>query len=124
GICNLVSAIKAAKYYEMDSREVIFIPLTDSMQLYGSRVEEQREEEGPYDEMSAGKHYARYLEGICTDNLRELNFQDRKQLHNFKYFTWVEQQQRSANDLRKLWEPQFWEEMFAQAGEWDRQIEE
>ena len=124
GICNLVSAIKAAKYYEMSSRDVIFIPLTDSMQLYGSRIEEQREMNGPYNEITANRHFARYLEGIGTDNLRELNFQDRKQLHNFKYFTWVEQQQRAANDLRKLWEPEFWEETFAQADAWDKQIEE
>lgn len=124
GICNLVAAIKAARYYEMDSRDVIFIPLTDSMDLYGSRVEEQRDEHGALNELSAGKHHSRYLEAIGTDNLRELNFQDRKQLHNFKYFTWVEQQQRSANDLRKLWNPDFWTETFAQADQWDKQIED
>jgi cysteine synthase len=124
GICNLVSAIKAAKYYEMNGRDVIFLPLTDSMQLYGSRIEEQRELHGPYKELDAVRGLARYLEAIGTDNLRELSFQDRKQLHNFKYFTWVEQQQRSADDLRKLWDPDFWEKQFAQASEWDKQIEE
>jgi cysteine synthase A len=44
-------------------------------------------------------------------------------LHNFKYFTWVEQQGRSADELRELWRPEFWEKMFAQVDEWDRQIE-
>ncbi len=124
GICNLVAAIKTAKYYEMNDRDMIFLPLTDSMQLYGSRIEEQREMHGAYSDIDAAKHLSRYLEGIVTDNLRELNYQDRKQLHNFKYFTWVEQQQRSADDLRKLWEPEFWEQAFAQADVWDRQIEE
>jgi hypothetical protein len=62
--------------------------------------------------------------GHPATSLRELNFQDRKQLHNFKYFTWVEQQQRSADDLRKLWDPQFWDETFGQVGEWDRMIED
>ena len=35
GICNLVAAIKTAKYYDMDGRDVIFTCLTDSAGLYG-----------------------------------------------------------------------------------------
>ncbi|MFT3786903.1 MAG: pyridoxal-phosphate dependent enzyme [Tepidisphaeraceae bacterium] len=124
GICNLVSAIKAAKFYEMNARDVFFIPLTDSMKLYGSRVEELRIAHGRYTEVNASAHFGRYLEGISIDHLRELGHYDRKQLHNLKYFTWVEQQQRSADDLRKLWEPEFWEQTFAQVTEWDRMIED
>ena len=56
--------------------------------------------------------------------MRELSYADRKQLHNFKYFTWVEQQGRDANDLRKLWDPDFWTQMFAQVTDWDKQIAE
>jgi cysteine synthase A len=123
GICNLVAAIKAARYYEMNSRDVIFLPLTDSMQLYGSRLQELRDAHGAYTQADAIAHLARYLQGIGADHLKELSFQDRKQLHNFKYFTWVEQQQRSTDDLRRLWEPEFWEQIFAQAEEWDRAIE-
>lgn len=121
-ICNLVAAIKAAKYYEMDGRDVIFLPLTDSMALYGSRLREQNEEHGPYTRETATAHFARYLEAVSTDHLRELNYPDRKALHNFKYFTWVEQQQRSVEDLRRLWDPDFWTEVFSQIGEWDRLI--
>ena len=123
-ICNLVTAIKAARYYEMDERDVLFTPITDSMELYGSRLAEQREEHGPYDDRTAGGHFARYLEGIGIDHLRELNYYDRKTLHNFKYFTWVEQQQRETEELRLLWDPDFWTETFAQVEEWDRLIED
>ena len=42
GICNLVAAIKTAKHFEMGPRDVVFTCLTDSMQLYGSRLEEER----------------------------------------------------------------------------------
>ena len=124
GIANLVAAIKTAKYYELNERDVIFLPMTDSMDLYQSRIIEQREIHGQLTEVNAARHQARYLEGIATDNLRELNYQDRKQLHNFKYFTWVEQQQRSADDLRRLWDPEFWDETFGQVEEWDRRIEQ
>lgn len=123
GIANLVAAIKTAKFFEMNERDVLFFPMTDSMALYASRIEEQRKENGAYTQAAAGSHFARYLEGIGTDHMRELTYFDRKQLHNFKYFTWVEQQQRSVEDLRRLWEPEFWEETFAQVEEWDRLIE-
>ena len=33
-LCNLVAAIKTARYYDMDARDVIFVPLTDAMNLY------------------------------------------------------------------------------------------
>jgi cysteine synthase len=122
-ICNLVTAIKTAKYYEMTSRDVLFTPVTDSMDLYGSRMTEQRDEHGPYDDATAGRHFGRYLEAIGTDHMRELNYQDRKALHNFKYFTWVEQQERSVDDLRAMWDPDFWTETFAQVDEWDKLIE-
>ena len=123
-ICNLVAAIQTAKYYELGPRDVIVTPLTDSMELYQSRIAEQREQYGPYTDALAGQHFARYLEGIGIDHMRELGYWDRKTLHNFKYFTWVEQQQRDVEELRELWEPEFWEQTWGQVAEWDRYIEE
>ena len=38
GIANMLSAIKMAKYYEMDEHDVVLTVLTDSMQLYQSRL--------------------------------------------------------------------------------------
>lgn len=123
-ICNLVAAVKLARYYELDSRDVVFIPLTDSMDLYRSRLAEYAHSCGPYSDADAVAHSARYLDGITTDHLRELSYVDRKALHHFKYFTWVEQQQRDVNDLRRLWDADFWAETYAQADEWDRRIGE
>jgi len=123
-ISNLVTAIKTARFYEMDGRDILFTPLTDSMELYGSRVLELREAHGPYDEAQSGADFARWLEGIGIDHMRELSYYDRKSLHNFKYFTWVEQQERSVDELRELWEPDFWAETFNQSDEWDRLIVE
>ena len=118
-----MAAIKTAKYYDMDGRDVIFTCLTDSAGLYAQpawkslppSTARTRAERAAYDQ-------ARYLDGIVTDHLRELTYFDRKALHNFKYFTWVEQQGRTADELRELWEPEFWERTFAQVDEWDEQI--
>ena len=124
-LCNLVAAIKAARYYDMDGRDVIFTPLTDAMSLYSSRQVEMNEIHGQYNAQLANRHYARYLQGISTDHLRELTYADRKALHNFKYYTWVEQQGRSADELRQLWDEDFWTRIFSQdvVDEWDRLIE-
>ena len=124
-LCNLVASIKTARYYDMDSRDVIFTPLTDSMDLYSSRMQEMDANHGPYDSHLADQHFGRYLQGVTTDHLRELNYPDRKALHNFKYFTWVEQQGRSADELRQLWDPEFWQQVFSRevVDEWDRLID-
>jgi hypothetical protein len=126
GLCNLVASIKTARYYDMDGRDVIFTPLTDSMDLYSSRVEEMRQNHGPYTTHLADQHFGRYLQGIETDHLRELNYADRKALHNFKYFTWVEQQGKSSEELNQLWDEDFWSEVFSQdvVDEWDHLINE
>ena len=124
-LCNLVAAIKTARYYDMDARDVIFVPLTDAMNLYESRMQEMRESEGEYTARLADRHYARYLQGITPDYVRELNYADRKALHNFKYFTWVEQQGKSSDELRQLWDTDFWSQVFSTdvVEEWDRLIE-
>ncbi|HRV31806.1 MAG TPA: pyridoxal-5-phosphate-dependent protein subunit beta, partial [Kiritimatiellia bacterium] len=126
GICNLISAIWAARYYDMDGRDVIFFPLTDSMDLYGSRFVEMAEQHGPYTTDMAARHYGRYLEAAIPSSFRELTYFDRKSLHNFKYFTWVEQQGRTSEELRALWEEDFWKAVFdsAQLAEWDQLINE
>ncbi len=124
GICNLVAAIKVAKHFELDGRDVMFTPLTDSMDLYASRKQELRDERGPYTREHAAMDYARYLMGADTDFLQELGYRDRKRLHNLKYFTWVEQQGKTSEELAALWEPDFWTEVWAEVPAWDRQIRE
>jgi cysteine synthase len=119
GVCNVLSAIKTARFFDLDSHDVLFTPLTDSMDLYGSRIEEQRALHGPYTESQAIRDRARWLDAATTDHMRELGYADRKALHNLKYFTWVEQQGRTVEDLRALWSPDFWEEAWAQVHAWD-----
>ncbi len=123
GICNLVAAIKTARWYELSARDVLFTCLTDSMDLYQSRLQEQRQMQGPYSGMLAARHFARYLQGIGTEAMRELGYRDRKALHHLKYFTWVEQQRKDPRDLARLWSPDFWDETYAQVEAWDRAIE-
>ncbi|MCA9297866.1 MAG: hypothetical protein KDA28_02300 [Phycisphaerales bacterium] len=123
GICNLVASIKAARLFGLGPRDVVAFPMTDSMDLYASRIEEERAEQGAYDTTAAARHFGAWLEGCKPDHCKELTLDDREAIHNLKYFTWVEQQQRDVEDLRRLWDPGFWAQMYAQAEEWDREIE-
>jgi hypothetical protein len=123
GICNLLSAIKFARYYELGRDDVVMTVFTDSEALYTSRLDELRTERGPYTEVDAARDLDRRLHGVKTDFLRELGYRDRKALHHLKYFTWVEQQGRTSDELRQLWDPAFWEAQYADAENWDALID-
>lgn len=124
GICNLIAAMKTAAYYDMTEEDVLFIPLTDSMDLYESRRDEMTGQHGAFRARDAVAKKSRYLDANSIAHFRELNYSDRKALHQFKYFTWVEQQGKTVDELRRLWDESFWRDVFASEHikEWDRQI--
>lgn len=99
---NLVGAIKFAKYYELTENDYVVTIFTDSMELYGSRIEELRNERGAYSERNFERDM-QLISDIGTDNMLELNYIDRKRVHNLKYYTWVEQQQRQVAELNAQW---------------------
>ncbi len=120
GISNLLSAIKFAKYYEMTSNDVILTVLTDSMELYASRILEFQQSFGQYTERNAIADYHRYLLGETTDNLIELTYTEKKRIHNLKYFTWIEQQGREYGELMDQWyDPDYWIGIQSQVDEID-----
>ena len=55
GIGNMLSAIKMAKYYEMEEDDVVFTILTDSTVMYTSRLAELTAEQGPFTETEAAR---------------------------------------------------------------------
>ncbi|MFH2204392.1 MAG: pyridoxal-phosphate dependent enzyme [Elusimicrobiota bacterium] len=122
GICNMLAAIKTAKFFELGEDDIIFTMFTDSSALYRSRLKELKAERGAYTEAQAVADLEGRLRGERTDNMRELGYHDRKALHNLKYFTWVEQQGKTIDELNALWDPAFWDETFAQAAVYDRLI--
>jgi len=125
GIANLLSAIKMARVYELGDEDLVLTVLTDSMELYGSRLQEMRGEHGAYDERQAAAHFARYLLGESTDNTLDLRQADRRRIHNLKYYTWVEQQGRSYEEiLAQREDPTYWTGVQAQVELIDALIEE
>ncbi len=125
GIANVLGAIKMARYYEMDEHDIILTVLTDSMELYQSRLAEMRREFGEYTERQAAADYDRWLLGQSTDSMLELRYPDRRRIHNLKYFTWVEQQGKTYEEIQAQWyDPTYWTGFQGQAEEIDALIEE
>jgi len=126
GIANMLCAIKFAKYYELTSRDVVATVLTDSVDMYQSRIEELREADGEYSPTNAAVDDAAHLKGVRTDNMLELTYAERKRVHNLKYYTWVEQQGRTVDDLNAQWyDPESaWVSVQEQAGAIDQLIDD
>ncbi len=112
GIANLLAAIKTAKYYEMGENDVIMTIFTDSVEMYRSRLEELSNERGAYSNLQAAMDFSGPLAHQGIDFYKELSYYDRKAIHNLKYFTWVEQQGRSSEELNEQWDPGYWKTIF------------
>jgi cysteine synthase len=103
GVGNMLSAIKFAKYYELGSNDVVMTLGTDSMEMYGSRLRELDTERGELTDVDSAGAYHRYLMGTGIDHVQELSYYDRKRIHNLKYYTWVEQQGKTYEEIQAQW---------------------
>ncbi len=125
GIANILGAIKQARYFELTENDVIVTIATDSMEMYQSRLQELNEAKGKYSEIQAAKDHEKCLLGTGVEYMKELGYTDRKAIHNLKYFTWVEQQGKSVEEINQLWyDEELWPRLFNQAAHWDELIKE
>ncbi|MEJ2748931.1 MAG: pyridoxal-5-phosphate-dependent protein subunit beta, partial [Anaerolineae bacterium] len=123
-VANVLAAIKTAKYYEMTGQDVIITVATDSMEMYESRLVELTEEQGQFTKLDASGVFHQYLMGESTDNMQELTYVDRKRVHNLKYFTWVEQQGKTYEEILDQWhDPNYWTSIHGHVDELDALID-
>ena len=124
GIANVLCCIKFAKFYELTEDDVVVTVLTDSAVMYKSRVEELNEMYGAYSAQAAELDHNLHMLNLKTDSMLELTYPERKRVHNLKYYTWVEQQGMSVEDLNAQWydTKNTWDAVHAQAKELDELI--
>ncbi|MHB1453432.1 MAG: pyridoxal-phosphate dependent enzyme [Saccharofermentanales bacterium] len=125
GAANIISCIKFAKYYELGTEDIVVTVLTDSAEMYQSRLREMDEARGGgYLKMDAAMDFHRTLTGIKTDFMEELTYQSRKRIHNLKYYTWIEQQMYPLDELNAQWYDydEYWGRLHGMAPELDRLI--
>jgi len=124
-ICNLLSAIKMAQYYEYGENDVIVTIFTDSSDLYISRLKEMNQFYGAYQKRDAELDWTVYIKNQKIDYFKELNYYDKKTIHNLKYFTWIEQQGKDVGELNAQWyDENYWHERFSVVPHWDKLITE
>jgi len=125
GLGNIIASVKFAKYNELTEDDYVVTVLTDSMQLYGSRVKELETERGAYTTNDAYKDLE-LASSVAADHIKELNYYDRKAVHNLKYFTWIEQQEKDLAELNAQWSDHsnYWRGTFDEMANIDEMINE
>jgi len=122
GICNVLGAIKTAKFYGMSSRDTIVTIATDALDRYYSVMAEMTRTYGAMDEAEATARTHIFLDQK-TDWIKEGTVDARKQWHNLKYFSWVEQLGKTVQELNVQLDPEWWLGQQSRVAEIDERIE-
>lgn len=122
GICNILGAIKTAKYYGMGKDDVVVTVATDALDRYHSVMDSMAECYGRLDEAAAVGRIERIFGGQRTDWILPGTPDARERWHNLKYYTWVEQQGKSVEELDAQRDPEWWLEHQRMVGAIDAQL--
>ena len=123
GVCNVLGAIRAARHYGFSPRQAVVTVATDGFDRYPSVLRRLDEEAGRMD----GERARRSLEIFrARDSAQRLEgtAENRRRWHNQKYFTWVEQQGKTVEELRAQEDPTWWVSHQERAREIDARIRE
>ena len=100
-------AIKTARFYGLGPKDAVVTVATDGFDRYPSVLERLSREQGPMNRDEARRRLS-IFRGQKSDWILEGTREVRRRWHNQKYFTWVEQQGKTVDDLRAQEDPAFW----------------
>jgi cysteine synthase len=125
-ICNILAAVKTAKYLRLGPDDVIVTVATDGARMYGSERERIAARDFPdgFRLIDAAEVFGRWMLAVATDHLLETTLADRDRIFDLGYFTWVEQQGVSLPDFESRRDQQFWIGLRDLLPTWDSMIEE
>jgi cysteine synthase A len=125
-ICNILAAVKTAKYLRLGPDDVIMTVATDGAGMYGSERERIAARDFPdgFDLADAAETFGRWMLGTGTDDLLETTLADRNRIFNLGYYTWVEQQGVSLADFEARRDQRFWTGLRDLLPAWDAMITE
>jgi hypothetical protein len=123
-ICNVLAAIKTAKYLGLGPDDVIVTVATDGGEMYAAQRHQRlaTQFKAGFDEVAAGSVFGEHLLGADIGALLELREHDRRRIFNLGYYTWVEQQgvDAAAFDARRS--QAFWHSIRGFLDECDERI--
>jgi cysteine synthase A len=123
-ICNLYGAIKAVKHYGFGPDDLVVTVGTDGMDRYDSVMQAMRRDYGVVDEVEAVARVRSLFYGLKTDWIFDGTANNRRRWHNLKYYTWVEQQGKTVQELDAQRDPAWWEAEQRRVAETDAQLKE
>jgi hypothetical protein len=125
-ICNVLAAVKTAKYFDLGPDDFVLTVATDGAEMYGSECEKamSRAFAGRFDAVTAGEVFGRHMLGAGVDHLLELSAVDRKRIFNLGYYTWVEQQGVTVTEFTARRQASFWTGLHRILPAWDAMIDE
>jgi cysteine synthase A len=125
-ICNILAAVKTARYLGLGSRDVVMTVATDGAGMYGSEREQvlARDYPGGFEEAHAAEAFGRWMLAAGTDHLLETSLRDRQRIFDLGYYTWVEQQGVGLADFTARRSQAWWVGLRDRLASWDALIEE
>ena len=108
GVCNVLGAIKTAKHYRLGAKDVIATICTDAIDRYHSVMQAMSEAYGAIDDARGTAYVEAIFHGATTDWIKDGTPDMRRQWHNLKYYTWVEQQGKTVEALDAQLDPAWW----------------
>jgi cysteine synthase len=125
-ICNILAAVKTAKYLGLGPGDVVLTVATDGAEMYASERERIAARDFPdgFGPAGAGEVFGRWMLGASTDHVLETTLADRNRIFNLGYYTWVEQQGVSLADFESRRHQRFWTGLRDLLPAWDARIEE
>lgn len=124
GICNVLGAIKAAKHWRFGKGDCLFTVATDSIDRYYSVLEDMNKKLGKMDEVESEKRLDSIFHKQGTDYIREGTQHARDCWANLKYYTWVEQQGKTVEELRSQRGAEYWLDHQSKITNVDKKIRE
>jgi cysteine synthase len=121
GVCNVLASIKAARHYGLGPKDAVVTIATDGFDRYPSVLRKLTAERGPMTSDEARRRLS-IFRGQTGDWILEGTPAVRRRWHNQKYFTWVEQQGQTVDELRAQEDPAFWVAEQEKAAVVDRRI--
>lgn len=121
-MCNIIGAIKTAKYYNLGSDDLVVTIATDGLERYYSVMDQMKARFGPLTEIQAVAAIERIFHGAGVDWMQAGTPEARRRWHNLKYYTWVEQQGKSVEELDAQLDPKWWLDHQALVGEIDERL--
>jgi cysteine synthase A len=125
-ICNILAAVKTAKYLRLGPDDVIITVATDGAGMYGSerRRIAARDFQGGFGMLDAAEAFGRWMLAAGTEHLLDATLADRDRIFNLGYYTWVEQQGVSPPVFQSRRDQQFWVGLRDLLPAWDAMIGE